>query len=335
MIPSTCVESGCEGLILVTGGAGYVGSHICKALAQAGEEHLVFDNLSTGNAWAVRWGELFQGDICRPKDLRDCFRRHPIDAVIHFAALSLVGESGVKPAEYYQTNVVGTLNLLNVMREFEVKSIVFSSSAAVYGEPEEIPIPESHPLRPVNVYGRTKVMMEQLMADFYQAYGICYAALRYFNAAGAALGGDIGEVHDPETHLIPNIIHAAFRKQKAIEIYGTDYPTADGSAIRDYVHVDDLAQAHLSALALLRGGQNAGPINLGSNLGISVWQVLATAEDVLAMPIPHCPRSRRSGDPVILVASNAKARQVLQWEPQYDLAAMIRSAAAFFYPTRR
>ena len=310
-------------MILVTGGAGYVGSHLCKALAQAGEEHLVFDNLSTGHAWAVRWGELFIGDICSLEELRDCFRSHPIDAVIHFAALSLVGESGVKPAEYYQTNVVGTLNLLNVMREFEVNSIVFSSSAAVYGEPEEIPIPESHPLRPVNVYGWTKVMMEQLMADFHAAYGIRYAALRYFNAAGAAPGGEIGEVHDPETHLIPNIIRAAFGKQKAIEIYGTDYPTADGSAIRDYVHVDDLAQAHLSALALLREGQNVGPINLGSNLGFSVWQVLRTAEEVLEMSIPHCPWPRRSGDPAILVASNAKARQFLQWEPHYDLAAMI------------
>ena len=229
-------------MILITGGAGYVGSHTCKALARLGEEHIVFDNLSTGHEWAVRWGKLFHGDLRNLEDVRACFQRYPIDAVIHFAALSLVGESGQKPEEYYQTNVVGTLNLLQVMREFQVNRIVFSSSAAVYGEPEQVPIPEDHLLRPVNVYGRTKVIMEMFMADYARSYGFHYAALRYFNAAGADPEGETGEVHHPETHLIPNLIRAAFGHQEALDVYDTDYPTPDGSAIRDYIHVSDLAQ---------------------------------------------------------------------------------------------
>jgi UDP-glucose-4-epimerase GalE len=317
-------------MILITGGAGYVGSHTCKALARSGEEHIVFDNLSTGHEWAVRWGKLFHGDLRNLEDVRACFQRYPIDAVIHFAALSLVRESGQKPEEYYHTNVVGTLNLLQVMHERQVNRIVFSSSAAVYGEPEQVPIPEDHPLRPVNVYGRTKVIMEMFMADYARAYGFHYAALRYFNAAGADPEGETGEVHHPETHLIPNLIRAAFGHQEALDVYGTDYPTPDGSAIRDYIHVSDLAQAHLSALYLLRQGRDLGPINLGSNQGFSVLEVLHTAETVLAKPISYRLGPRREGDPVILVASNAKAKETLGWSPgNGDLPTLIRSTAAF------
>ncbi|MCX5970610.1 MAG: UDP-glucose 4-epimerase GalE [Coprothermobacterota bacterium] len=316
-------------MILVTGGAGYVGSHTCKALAQAREEHIVFDNLSTGHDWAVKWGTLFRGDICNLHDLRTCFQRYPIQEVVHFAALSLVGESGIKPAEYYETNVIGTLNLLRVMKEFEVRSIVFSSSAAVYGEPEEIPIPESHPLRPVNVYGRTKVMMEQLMADFQLAYGLNFAALRYFNAAGADPDGEIGEVHEPETHLIPNVLRTALGIQEMLDIYGTDYPTPDGSPIRDYIHVTDLAEAHLLALNYLRRGACLGAINLGSNIGYSVGEVVNSAERLVGHTIPKAARQRRAGDPVRLIAGNSRAKEVLGWSPQSSLEEMIQSALVF------
>ena len=251
--------------------------------------------------------------------------------MIHFAALSLVGESGSKPAEYYQTNVIGTLNLLQVMKEFDVRSIVFSSSAAVYGEPEEIPIPESHPLRPVNVYGRTKVMMEQLMADFQLAYGINYAALRYFNAAGADPDGEIGEVHDPETHLIPNIMRTAFGMQDILQVYGEDYPTPDGTPIRDYIDVSDLAQAHLAALRKLRGGGLVGAVNLRSATGYSVKEVIAAAEQTLQRTIPKKVKGRRPGDPAVLLAGNQKAKEILGWTiRQSNLVDMVKTTAAFF-----
>ena len=279
----------------------------------------------------MKWGTLFPGDICNLYDLRTCFQRYPIQEVIHFAALSLVAESGIKPAEYYQTNVIGTLNLLQVMKEFGVRSIVFSSSAAVYGEPQEIPIPESHPLRPVNVYGRTKVIMEQLMADFQLAYGINFAALRYFNAAGADPDGEIGEVHEPETHLIPNIMRTAFGMQDILQVYGDDYPTPDGTPIRDYIDVSDLAQAHLAALRKLREGGSVGAVNLGSATGYSVKEVIAAAEQTLQRTIPKEVKDRRPGDPAVLVASNQKAREILGWTiRQSNLVDMVKTAAAFF-----
>jgi len=317
-------------LILVTGGAGYVGSHACKLLARAGEEIVVFDNLSTGHRWAVNWGEFFLGDLRNEEDLRNCFRKYPIEAVVHFAALSLVGESQRKPEEYYLNNVYGTLNLLKVMREFKVKMIVFSSSAAVYGEPEQIPIPEEHPLRPINVYGRTKVMMEQIMADFEKTYGFRYAALRYFNAAGADPEGEIGEIHDPETHLIPNVLRTALGLQEVLEIYGTDYPTPDGSPIRDYIHVMDLAEAHLLALKHLRKGESLGPINLGTARGFSVLEIVKEAERVTGLSINRKVTGRREGDPAVLVSSNKRAFERLGWSLRFsDLETIISTAWKF------
>jgi len=293
-----------------------VGSHACKSLARAGEEIVVLDNLSTGHRWAVKWGEFFLGDLRNEEGLKSCFRKYPIEAVMHFAALSLVGESQRKPEEYYINNVYGTLNLLKVMREFNVKMIVFSSSAAVYGEPEQIPIPEDHPLRPINVYGRTKVMMEQIMADFEKAYGFRYAALRYFNAAGADQEGEIGEIHNPETHLIPNVLKSALGLQEILEIYGTDYPTPDGSPIRDYIHVTDLAEAHLLALKRLRKGESLGPINLGTARGFSVLEIVKEAERITGFPIKRRVTVRREGDPAVLVASNKRAFEELGWSPK-------------------
>ena len=307
-----------------------MGSHACKLLARAGEEIVVFDNLSTGHRWAANWGEFFLGDLRNEDDLRNCFRKYPIEAVMHFAALSLVGESQRKPEEYYINNVYGTLNLLKVMREFSVKMIVFSSSAAVYGEPEQIPIPEEHPLRPINVYGRTKVMMESIMADFERSYGFRYAALRYFNAAGADPEGEIGEIHNPETHLIPNVLRTALGLQEVLEIYGTDYPTPDGSPIRDYIHVTDLAEAHLLALNRLRKGESLGPINLGTARGFSVLEIVKEAERITGLPIKRRATVRREGDPAVLVSSNRRAFEELGWSLRFsDLETIISSAWNF------
>jgi len=304
-----------------------VGSHACKLLARAGEEIVVFDNLSTGHRWAVKWGEFFLGDLGNEEDLRNCFRKYPIEAVMHFAALSLAGESQRKPEEYYTNNVYGTLNLLKVMREFSVKMIVFSSSAAVYGEPEQIPIPEDHPLRPINTYGRTKMMVEAIMADFERSYGFRYAALRYFNAAGADPEGEIGEIHDPETHLIPNVLRTALGLQEVLEIYGTDYPTPDGSPIRDYIHVTDLAEAHLLALNRLREGESLGPINLGTARGFSVLEIVKEAERVTGLPIKRKVTGRREGDPAVLVSSNKRAFEKLGWPLRFsDLETIITTA---------
>ena len=304
-----------------------MGSHACKSLARAGEEIVVFDNLSTGHRWAVKWGEFFLGDLRNEEDLKSCFRKYPIEAVMHFAALSLVGESQRKPEEYYINNVYGTLNLLKVMREFSVKMIVFSSSAAVYGEPEQIPIPEEHSLRPINTYGRTKMMMEAIMADFERSYGFRYAALRYFNAAGADPEGEIGEIHDPETHLIPNVLRTALGLQEVLEIYGTDYPTPDGSPIRDYIHVTDLAEAHLLALNRLREGESLGPINLGTARGFSVLEIVKEAERVTGLPIKRKVTGRREGDPAVLVSSNKRAFEKLGWPLRFsDLETIITTA---------
>lgn len=318
-------------MILITGGAGYVGSHTSKALAKAGEEIVVFDNLSTGHLWAAKWGHFFKGDLKFQEDLERCFQEYPITAVIHFGALSLVGESMKMPEEYYFNNVLGTLNLLKVMRKSGVDKIVFSSSAAVYGEPVEIPIPESHPLKPVSVYGKTKVMMEMLMEDFFCAYGIRYAALRYFNACGADPNGEIGEIHDPETHLIPNVFKVLRGEKEFLEIFGNDYPTPDGTPIRDYIHVCDLARAHLKALELLRKGENVGAVNLGSARGFSVMEIVRAVEKLFQKELPKRIAPRRPGDPAVLVASNEKAKQVLNWEPESSSLEEIVLSAFNFY----
>jgi len=304
--------------ILVVGGAGFIGSHTNKLLSRSGYKTVVFDNLSTGHRCLARWGEFFKGDLTSPADLARCFKKYHFDAVMHFAAYTYVGESVSDPAKYYRNNVVNTLNLLDAMRENRVKKLVFSSSCAVYGVPASLPMRETFPFSPVNPYGRTKLMMEQIMADYAAAYGLKYSALRYFNAAGADPDGEAGELHDPETHLIPLALDAAAGKRKDIKVFGGDYKTPDGTCVRDYVHVADLASAHLLALRYLeRGGTNGG-FNLGNGKGFSVLQVIKTAEKVSGKKIAVKMVPRRSGDPAALVASSARAHRILGWKPQYS-----------------
>lgn len=317
--------------VLVTGGAGYIGSHTVKALIEAGHEVVVFDDLSTGHKEAVeRIGKgipFVLGDVARPGDLARALEQYEVDAVMHFAAKSLVGESMQNPAKYYHYNVAGGVTLLESLRTYGVKMIIFSSSAAVYGEPETTPIPENHPLRPTSVYGRTKVMFEQMLEDYRKIYGLQYAALRYFNAAGADPSGVIGEDHDPETHLIPIVLQTALGEREAVTIFGTDYPTPDGTCIRDYIHVTDLADAHVRALEGLAQGAPSGVYNLGNGSGFSVRQVIEAAQEVVGKPIPVKEGPRRAGDPAVLVASAEKARVELGWKPRYtDLKEIVRTA---------
>lgn len=313
--------------ILVVGGAGYIGCHMVRRLIQAGCEVVVLDNLSTGSRNLVRGGEFVQGGLGEAGVLDRLFDHHLFDAVMHFAAFSQVGESVRHPLKYYHNNLSETMVLLDAMREHDVKRFVFSSTAAVYGEPTSIPISEAHPCRPTNPYGNTKLAVERMLADCDAAYGIKYMALRYFNAAGADESGEIGERHDPETHLIPILLKAAAGRIGHIRLFGTDYPTSDGTCIRDYVHVNDLAQAHLLALdALLAGGPSA-VYNLGSSNGCSVKQVIETAETVTGKKIPVVEAPRRSGDPAVLVASSDKIKRELGWSPVYDhLETIVRSA---------
>lgn len=313
--------------VLVTGGAGYIGSHTVKALVEAGHHVVVFDDLSTGHRASVAGVPFVQGDVTRREDLLDALKRYSIDAVMHFAAKSLVGESMQDPAKYYVNNVAGGVTLLEALREAGVETIIFSSTAAVYGEPESIPIPEEHPLRPTSVYGRTKLMFEQMLEDYRRVYGLRYAALRYFNAAGADPGGQIGEDHDPETHLIPIVLQAALGQREAVTIFGTDYDTPDGTCIRDYIHVTDLADAHVLALEALKAGGPGGVYNLGNGNGFSVRQVIEAAERVVGAKIPVKEGDRRAGDPAVLVASSEKARRELGWKPRFtDLDEIVRTA---------
>ena len=313
--------------VLVTGGAGYIGSHTVKALVEAGHHVVVFDDLSTGHRASVAGVPFVQGDVTRREDLLDALKRYSIDAVMHFAAKSLVGESMQDPAKYYVNNVAGGVTLLEALREAGVETIIFSSTAAVYGEPESIPIPEEHPLRPTSVYGRTKLMFEQMLEDYRRVYGLRYAALRYFNAAGADPGGQIGEDHDPETHLIPIVLQAALGQREAVTIFGTDYDTPDGTCIRDYIHVTDLADAHVLALEALKAGGPGGVYNLGNGNGFSVRQVIEAAERVVGAKIPVKEGDRRPGDPAVLVASSARAQRELGWKPRFtDLDEIVRTA---------
>lgn len=313
--------------VLVTGGAGYIGSHTVKALLNAGHEVVVFDDLSTGHAEAVRDVPLVRGDVTRAADLKRALEAHEVEAVMHFAAKSLVGESMQDPAKYYVNNVAGGASLLECLREAGVKAMIFSSTAAVYGEPEATPIPEDHPLLPTSVYGRTKLMFEQMLADYAQVYDLRYAALRYFNAAGADPKGEIGEDHNPETHLIPIVLQAALGQREAVTIYGTDYDTPDGTCIRDYIHVSDLADAHVLALEALFAGAPSGVYNLGNGNGFSVRQVIETAEAVVGRPIPVKEGARRAGDPAVLVAGSERAKRELGWTPRFpDLKEIVRTA---------
>lgn len=315
--------------ILVAGGAGYIGSHMCRLLAQAGHECHVLDNLSTGHRAAVRWGELHEVNLLNAAGLEQCLARIKPDAVMHFAALSIVPESVREPAAYYANNVLGTLNLLNAMRVAGVKRLVFSSTAAVYGEPQSVPLDEQHPLRPLNAYGATKLAAERMIADFCTAYGLRAMALRYFNAAGAEAADGIGESHHPETHLVPNLLKGAVAGQPA-SIFGTDYPTRDGTCVRDYVHVTDLCRAHLLALQALETREGFNAVNLGTGSGYTVREIVAAASAVVGRPIAVTEAPRRAGDPAVLVASNQKAREQLGWVPERtDIRDIIASAWAW------
>jgi UDP-glucose-4-epimerase GalE len=313
--------------VLVTGGAGYIGSHTAKALAKAGHEPLVLDNLSSGHRWAVRWGRLLEWNLADTEMLPQFLEREKVEAVLHFAASLLVGESMRDPRKYFWNNVVNTLRLLDAMREAEVKRIVFSSSAAVYGYPQRVPIPEEHPKEPVSPYGETKLSMERALQWFGNAYDIRWIALRYFNAAGADPDGELGEAHHPETHLIPLIAQAALGRRPHIEIYGADYPTPDGTAIRDYIHVTDLAAAHVRALEYLADGGRSRALNLGTGQGYSVREVIRTVGRISPRPVPFREGPRREGDPPVLIADASHAGEALHWTPQYsDLETIVQSA---------
>ncbi len=312
--------------VLVIGGAGYIGSHAVRLLARSGHDVWVYDNLSFGHPQAVPAGRLIEGQLSDRAHLVAVMREHKIEAVMHFAALASVGESVVDPAKYYQNNIVATLNLLEAMREAGVMRIVFSSTTATYGVPQHIPITEAEPQRPINPYGFSKLVIEQAMADYALAYDLGYAALRYFNAAGASPEGDLGEDHDPELHLIPLVLQVALGQRSHITIFGDDYPTPDGTCIRDYVHVDDLASAHLAALERLEPGQGL-QLNLGTGRGASVREVIDACRRVTGHAIPSQLGTRRPGDPPELVADSSKAQQVLQWRPHYnDVESIVRTA---------
>lgn len=306
-----------SGRVLVVGGAGYIGSHMTRILADAGYRVTVLDNLSRGHAVAARYGQLVRGDCGNLELLRRLFRQHRFDAVMHFASWIQVGESVREPARYYRNNVGATLTLLDAMIEAEIPAFVFSSSAAVYGEPERTPIPEEHPGSPTNPYGRSKWMVEQMLTDYASAYGMHSTSLRYFNAAGAHPDASLSEQHEPETHLIPLVLETAAGLRDSITIYGSDYDTPDSTCIRDYVHVMDLCQAHLLALRELweRGGHHA--YNLGNGQGFSVREVIDTATRVTGRDIAIENGDRRPGDPARLVADATRVRQRLGWQPEY------------------
>ncbi|MBL9010476.1 MAG: UDP-glucose 4-epimerase GalE [Alphaproteobacteria bacterium] len=316
--------------VLVTGGAGYVGAHACKALAAAGHTPIVFDNLTQGHAEAVRWGKLEIGDLSDAARLDHVFRAHAPEAVMHFAALSVVADSVADPALYYAANIGGTLALLAAMRRAGVDTIVFSSTAAVYGTPEISPIVESAPLAPINPYGFSKLVIERAFADYQRAYGLKWCALRYFNAAGADPDGEIGEAHDPETHVLPLAIRAALGHGGAFRLFGEDYPTPDGTCVRDYVHVADLADAHVAALDYLAGGGAPAAFNLGSGEGASVRQILAAIGRAVGRDVPLQTAPRRPGDPPALVADPARAMAALGWRPRLSgLDDIVRTAVAW------
>lgn len=304
--------------ILITGGAGYIGSHTVKYFQEQNEKIIVVDNLQSGHEESINVKHFYKIDI-RDKDQIDkVFKKHNIEAVIHFAANSLVGESMEKPYEYYHNNVYGMLCLLDVMKENNVNKIVFSSTAATYGESKNIPILESDETNPTNTYGETKLVMEKMMKWFDQAYGTKYVSLRYFNAASAHESGAIGEDHNPETHLIPLILQVPLGRCDRIYMFGDDYPTKDGTCVRDYIHVMDLASAHYKALEYLRKGNNSDVFNLGNGNGYSVKEVIEAARKVTGHPIPSEVKERRAGDSAVLIASSDKAKSILGWKPQFD-----------------
>lgn len=319
--------------ILVTGGAGYIGSHAVLQLIRKGYEVVILDSLEKGHKEAVLGGKLYVGNLQDEDILKKVFTENNIEAVIHFAAYSLVGESVQEPAKYYDNNLVSTMKLLNAMKEYGCKYIVFSSTAAVFGEPENIPIMEMDKKEPTNTYGETKLSMEKMLKWYDVAYGIKSVALRYFNAAGADIEGKIGEDHSPESHLIPIILQVALGKREAIHIYGDDYNTEDGTCIRDYIHVTDLANAHILALEYLKKNNISNVFNLGNGKGYSVKQVIDTVEQVTKKEIKRVIDARRPGDPAILIASSQKAKDELGWKPEFDSLPTIIETAWKFHST--
>jgi UDP-glucose-4-epimerase GalE len=315
--------------ILVAGGAGYIGSHACKALSRAGHHSIVIDDLSTGNEWAVRWGRLVRGNIGDREVVVRTLQEEKIDAVMHFAAKAYVGESVERPREYFENNVIHSLRLLDAMSAAGVRTIVFSSTCATYGEPQYLPIDESHPQNPVNPYGDSKLFIEKALRWYGKTYGLRWAALRYFNAAGADAEAEIGEAHDPEPHLIPLVIQAARGERAEVSILGTDYATPDGTAIRDYIHVEDLAAAHILAIEHLVNEGESGAFNLGAGSGYSVREVIAAVEKCSGRKVPIAEKDRRAGDPECLVASAECARRILGWKPTHDLHSIVSSAWAW------
>ena len=314
-------------MILVTGGAGYIGSHTVRELRERGADVVVYDNLSTGHVESIGDTPFVKGDLFDTELLCKTLREYKVDAVIHFAAYSLVGESMTNPAKYYHNNVAGTLALLDAMLAENVKYLVFSSSAATYGDCGDGLITEDSPQNPTSVYGQTKLMMEQFMQDYDKAYGMKYVALRYFNAAGAHLSGEIGEAHNPESHLIPLILQVPNGKREQINVFGEDYPTHDGTCIRDYIHVTDLADAHIKALEYLKNGGKSTYYNLGNGNGFSVKEVIDTVEKVVGAPIKRQIVDRRAGDPASLVASSEKIQKELGWKPRHaNLETIVASA---------
>ncbi|MFC1538948.1 UDP-glucose 4-epimerase GalE [Candidatus Latescibacterota bacterium] len=313
--------------VLVTGGAGYIGSHTCKALSKAGYLPVTLDSLVYGHSESVKWGPLIEGDILERNVLDRVFEEYTPLGILHFAAYIDVGESVRNPGKYYRNNVSGTISLLEAARDYNCERFVFSSTAATYGEPEEIPIPVDHPQKPLSPYGWSKLMIEQLLKDFDKAYDICHASLRYFNAAGADPDNEIGEMHDPESHLIPLAIKAVQGLRPAIEIFGTDYPTPDKTAIRDYIHVTDLAEAHVKALECLLSGNESFALNMGTGKGHSVREVIEAVGHISGKPVPVKETGRRPGDAPVLIADSSLANDILDWKPVItDLNDIIETA---------
>ena len=319
-------------MILITGGAGYIGSHLAMALLESGKEIVIFDSLELGHIEIInilkKHGNVkfIQGNLKNIDDIRGAFLVNKIDSVVHFAAYSQVAESVKNPQKYYYNNVYGTLNLLNAMVEFGVNKIVFSSTAATYGEPEYVPIDEKHPQKPINAYGSSKLTVEKIMDDYDRAYGLKSVRLRYFNASGASSDSRIGEWHEPETHLIPNILKSTFSSGEVFKIFGTDYETKDGTCVRDYINIEDLAEAHILALEYLKSGGKTDFFNLGTNTGNTVKEVFSICEKVTGRKIAAEQRPRRIGDPAVLVADNTKAKNILGWNPHKTLEESITSA---------
>lgn len=317
-------------MILIVGGAGYIGSHVNKALNESGYETLILDNLSYGHEESIKWGTFIKCDLADVDAVDEIFDKYDITAVMHFSSFIDVGESVTNPEKYYYNNVVNTMNLLHVMLKHDVKKFIFSSTCATYGIPQKIPLVEDHPQNPINPYGMTKLMVEKILHDYDTAYGLKSVILRYFNASGADKSAEIGEWHNPETHLIPLILDAALGKREDIKIFGTDYDTPDGTCIRDYIHVTDLADAHIRSLKYLEENNESNQFNLGNGLGFSVREVIESVKKVTGEDFKVTETTRREGDPAILIGSSDKARKILEWNPQYtDIDQIVQTAWAW------